>query len=496
MAGTRWNTGDEYTVTARAMSGEGAGVCDAGGFVVFVAGLLPGERARVRLTDVRKSYARAALLELYEASGDRTTPACAYFGDCGGCVYMHMRYDAELAHKRQVVADAFRRIAGMAGADVRPVIGAWDAGHTDCVLRYRNKGQYAYTGGGFGFYETGSRDTVTISDCLLQKDINREILQVISYWLETKPAASDGLNGAVIRVGEYTGDVVVILNYSAPAHYKYLRNVLGTAGLAGVLAGRFAGVKSVVLNIRDNPAGGRRARRPPKTMYTAVLYGDGYLHEKLGRYQFRISHDAFFQVNTVMAKRLYDVALEFARAGPNDFALDLFCGAGAISAYLAESAGTVVGVEMSGGAVRDARTNAAANGIDNMAFVEGRAEHIAASFVSEYATMAGRTRDGDSAAPSAAPLANERARPDIVTLDPPRGGCGAALLDTIKKIRPRRVVYVSCEPATLCRDAARLCSGDGAYAVAAIQPVDMFPRTASVETAVLFVPVSANAVKR
>jgi len=151
--------------------------------------------------------------------------------------------------------------------------------------------------------------------------------------------------------------------------------------------------------------------------------------------------------------------------------LDLFCGAGTISAYLSDSAGKVAGVELSGGAVGDARANAAANGIGNVSFIEGRAEHIAASYVNGFITN------------------NGFARPDIIVLDPPRGGCGNALIDTVKQLYARRVVYVSCEPATLCRDAARLCSGTGAYAVAAIQPVDMFPRTASIETVVLFEPI-------
>ena len=496
MKSAGFKVGEELAVRARALGIGGEGVCDAGGFVVFVRGLLPGEAAKVRLTDVRASFARACIVEHTGEEGgagvmgaayaigaagtvgaagvmgaactvgaagvmgaaacppDRIAPACPYFGRCGGCDLMHMSYASELEYKRQRVADGFARIAGMKDIVVAPVEGCWGQGHMDFLARYRNKGQYAYSGHKFGFYEASSHNVVHIGDCMLQKRCNADILSVISEWADSACNGASELSDVIIRTGEHTGEILVKLNLRLFTEWR--RNTSnahagGGAGgadpgaLVGKLTGQFDNIRSVVINT---------GAAPP-----FVLYGDGAIDEKMGGYTFHISHDAFFQVNTRAAEQLYNTILELADVGSGARVADLYCGAGAISVWLASGAKNVVGVETSEAAVADARLNAARNGLSNVSFICGRAESAVG--------------------------VRSCAKAGLIVLDPPRRGCGAGLPDAVKRTRAGHVIYVSCDPATLCRDTARLCSGTGAFSVTAVRPVDMFPRTANIETVVL-----------
>ena len=514
-----FKTGAELTVSARALDGEGRGVCageyrknaaaDIGvygnysagasdGRVIFVKGLLPAERARVRLTDVRPAYATAEILEITEASGDRIEPACRYYGKCGGCAYMHVPYSRELEYKRQAIGEAFRRIAGMPGAAVKPVIGDLNGDKSDFRARYRNKGQYAFKDGKFGFYAQGSHDILEIGDCLLQKIHNRDILSVLSAWAEENPEAAAGLNNAVIRTGEATGEVVIILNYSAEGWNganlagRMFRESGGrgiTWRVAGAL-GNYGGLslRSVAVNEWRYP-GGRGRRSAPRLAASFTPYGNGVFNERSGAYKFRVSHGAFMQINTIAAEKLFGVALDFAAPLPGDLALDLYCGVGTVASYIAGKAKTVVGVEISGEAVKNARENAALNGLNNLMFIEADANKIKASAYGAAKLSASAYGAAKITAPiygAAVNAAKELRNPDIITLDPPRSGCGGALIDSIAKLGAKRVVYISCNPATLARDAALLVSKDAGYRVSAIQPVDLFPRASSVETVVLF----------
>ena len=520
-------TGGEYIVRAKSISGDGTGVCEAGGFIIFARGVLPGECARVRLTDVRSSYAKAELVELLERSADRIRPVCGYFGKCGGCDLMHVPYEKELIYKRRFLAGAFRRIAGMSGVVVEPVAGDWNGEQTAFSYRYRNKGSYKYSNEGFGFYKAGTHDVVAINDCLLQKKQNAHILSIISEWASDCKVAGLTLSDVVIRTGEATGDVLIVMNYDSADgaeinHVTQSLNLLKLQGLAADLERRVPGLRSVVARIgnesapnragsghggaeneRGNAGGGRvgagggrdRTRngrdrtgsgRGGAGKRTYILSGEGAIEEKIGQYKFRVTHDAFFQVNTNAAKTLFATILELARAGSEDSVVDFFCGTGAISTFLSRHVKNVTGVDSSASAIKDALTNAKNNGLANLTFTEERAEQAAASLI----------RGG--------------AKPDLIILDPPRRGCGEGLISAIKELGAERIVYVSCDPATLCRDVARLTAGGAVggnssnsdnggnrgvvgaagyagYALASVRPVDMFPRTANIETVALLV---------
>ena len=508
-----YSAGDICIVRARAIAGGGAAVCGvvggggsvggaggagsaggaaAGAFVVFARGLIPGELARVVLTNVSKSYAKADLLEVLEASPERQTPECPHFGTCGGCDLMHMPYASELVYKKRVVEDAFVRIGGFSNVRVGPVIGDWDADRAGFRRRYRNKGQYAFfdpympgARGRFGFFQAGAHDAAPVGDCLLQKGANAQILQDIADWVNKNAAAALDENGAaakgtsgrqyrlrdvVVRTGEATGDVMIELNYSAapdqthraaqgrgrraakaaaaPAQYAFKPRIF--SGLAEILKKRVSALRSVILNVSSGGA---------RSAYT--LYGDGFIEERLGSYTFRVSGGAFFQVNSVAAERLFKTVADLSGAGPGDRALELYCGTGALTMFLAGRVKRVTGVEASGAAVADARINARRNGFTNARFTEGRAEEAAAE------------------------LAGRGERYSLVVLDPPRSGCGAPALTAISSLGADRIVYASCDQATLGRDAARLRANG--YILSEVRPIDMFPRSANVEIAALFV---------
>jgi len=488
-----YTAGDEYEVRARALNSGGAGICGIDGYVVFVPGMLPGERAMVRVTETRPSYAHARITELLEPSPDRVVPDCPHFGKCGGCCFLHIPYPVELEYKRQMAADALRRIGGINGITVEPVIGAWGDGHEGFVRRYRNKGRYAFDNMQFGFYESGTHNVVPIGDCLLQKSDNQIILSAISSWLGQNPAAAGYIGGVTIRTGGAPENITVILEcvaadeknlsgQTAEIKRLFLEGAPGVGrhaggrrmtspkdrgGIAGCLLGRVNSLRTIVLEVQPgagedkHKGGGRAYKKPNVKKQSAILYGDGFMYENTGDFCFRVSHNSFFQVNTRGAEALYDIVGDFAQAGPGDLAVDFYCGVGAISIYLAKTCDAVIGVETAGCAIEDARYNAKLNDLDNLTFVEGRAETTAAS------------------------LHRDKIFPGLVTLDPPRGGCGAGLIESIKKLNAGRVVYISCDPATLCRDLARFAEGAGGYRVVRVQPVDMFPGTAGIETVVL-----------
>ena len=477
-------TGAEYTVRARSIGSDGAGVCDINGFVVFTRGLLPGECANVRITDVRSSYARAVVQELRECSADRVVPVCKYFGICGGCDFMHAAYARELEFKREIIANAFSRIAGIKNAYIQPVTGDWNLERNDFSQRYRNKGQYAYSDNGFGFRAAGTRTIVPVSDCLLQKERNAAILTAISDWAATTDSGGYIPQSAVIRTSEASGDILLILRCVSGAdalENRAVRRVAVRVGrpvekpvdrrvekfadarcfqaLAEILKTQNPDLRSVVVNMSraDRRVGGGKGNGD-----NIPLYGDGVMYESVGPFRFRVSNDAFFQVNTKMAEKLYATALDLADIAPGDRVFDFFCGTGAISAFLASRAGSVTGIDSSGEAIEDARENAARNGLSNLTFIKGRAEETAAAF------------------------SRDKARPDLIVLDPPRSGCAGTVIEAIKALGAGRIVYIACDPATLCRDISRLTAG-GVYTVAAVRPIDMFPRTANIETVALLV---------
>lgn len=436
----------ELEITGLGSSGEGVG--KAQGFTVFVKGALPGETVRVKLFQVKKSYASGSIIEILKASPQRVEPPCPFYKDCGGCQLQHLSYEGQLAVKRQQVKDALERIGHIEGCEVLPVIGMAAPWH------YRNKMQFpaAKTDGKIqiGCYAALTHNVIDIDDCIIQKQANNKIMQVVRRWMQQfNIAAYDETTGKGVvrhvmgRVGVKTGDVMAVI---ITACY----DIPHAGELVTMLKSEVGGLKSIVQNInkkRTNIIMGGKNR---------VLYGKSTIKDKLGHLKFNISPLSFFQVNSEQTEKLYAAALYFAGLNGGETVIDCYCGTGTISLYLAQKAGKVYGIEIVEPAIKDANANAAANNISNAQFI-----------------------CGDAAVEMPALLA-QGVKPDVVLLDPPRAGCDKKVLAAIAQVKPQKVVYVSCNPASLARDMAFL-TQNGYKAVKA-QPVDMFPMTHHVET--------------
>ncbi|RAU93874.1 23S rRNA (uracil(1939)-C(5))-methyltransferase RlmD [Paenibacillus sp. YN15] len=452
--------------------GEGVGRT-ADGFTLFVHGALPGERVSVRVEHVKKQFGYAKLLQVTGASADRQEPPCPLYAECGGCQLQHMGYDAQLRQKRQIVVDALERIgklkvAGVGGASVESGNGQFgEQGSSGIVVhptigmedpwRYRNKAQvpFGQVEGGLvgGFYAQGSHRIIDMNECLIQHEWNdRAVGLVKSLCGELGIRAYDEETGrgvirhVVVKVGFRTGDIMVVLVTNGEDFTRRRE-------LVEMIRRELPGVKSICQNIntaKTNVIFGLR---------TEVLWGEEYIHDYIGDVRFAISARSFYQVNPVQTERLYGKALEYAALSGGETVIDAYCGIGTISLFLAQHAERVYGVEIVPEAIEDARRNAQLNGLEHKAeFAVGAAEVVIPAW------------------------AEAGIRADVIVVDPPRKGCDPALLDCIAKMQPRRVVYVSCNPATLARDLRIL--EDAGYRTVEAQSVDMFPWTVHTESVV------------
>ncbi len=443
-----------FEVRITGSTAEGYGVGHVDGFAVFVPLTAEGDFARVRIVKVKKQYAYGKLIELIEAAPDRCAPDCDCFSQCGGCAWRHISYEAECGVKYRRVADALGRIGGFSLKPM-PIIGA------EKTERYRNKAQYPVDQNGrFGFYAVHSHRVIPCGDCRLQPQIFSRIVAAVETWMRTYQIAPYDavshkgiLRHLYIREGGATRELMVTLVCNAPTltHAQPLIEVLKReVGNA---------LKSIVLNVnraKTNVILGETCK---------VLYGMDYITDILCGVRVRLSPLSFYQVNRDMAERLYQLAAQYACPAGRQV-LDLYCGTGTIGLSMAKEAAFVTGVELIPAAVEDARQNAADNGIQNARFLCA------------------------DAAEAAKQLALEGYRADVVLLDPPRKGCDEAVLQIVAgDFCPQRIVYVSCAPATLARDAARLRTLG--YLLDEVTPVDLFPRTAHVECVALFIKENA-----
>ena len=435
------------------MTAEGSGVAHPNGFAVFIKGAAISDRINARIIKVNKKYAVAKIDEVITPSPDRIENDCPSFPSCGGCAFRHISYDAECEIKQQRVADAMRRI-GSVDTPTDKIVSAEGA------FGYRNKAQYAVSrdnsGLKIGFYAERSHRVIDCRNCRLQPEIFKEIIDIFAEFIEQNGiSVYDEMSGKgllrniYIRQAEMTDEIMVcavINGNSLPKSDALIE------GLKSALGNR---LKTVILNInkeRTNVILGKECR---------AIYGDGYITDILCGVKVRLNALSFYQVNRKMAERLYEIAAELAECDQKTV-FDLYCGAGTIGLSMAKRTKRIIGAEIIPEAVVDAEFNAAANGIDN-------AEFICAD-----------------AADAAKKLAKKGIKPDVVIVDPPRKGLEDELPEFIAtEFMPERIVYVSCDPATLARDAAKFeASG---YKVKKIVPVDLFPRTHHVETVCLMV---------
>ena len=438
----------EHTVTIEGYGEGGMGVARIDGRVVFVHGALRGEKCRVLILKTLKSVAFAKVLEVLEPSSERITPDCPYFPRCGGCTYRHIRYEEELRLKKQRVQDNLSRIGG-SDVTVEEILGAQD------TLRYRNKAQYPVSkDGAVGFYRARTHEVIECERCLLVKPVADAAAEALREYMQScRVAGYDEKTGRGLVRHLYVRSnaageslVCVLVNGDKLPKEDRLVTLLRDAcpKCTGIVLGTNTKKGNVIL--------GDRYR---------TLWGSDRLEDTLCGKTFRLSVPSFYQVNRVQAERLYAKAIEFAGLTGQETVLDFYCGAGTITLALSDHAKKVLGAEIVPEAIDDARENAARNGVKNAEFFCGDASDVAKK------------------------LARENLRPDVITVDPPRKGLAADVVESIAEMQPGRVVYVSCDSATMARDVKRL--ADLGYTAQRACAVDMFPRADHVETVCLLV---------
>jgi 23S rRNA (uracil1939-C5)-methyltransferase len=437
--------GEKLQLKIDGVSHEGSGVARFGGLVIFVEGALPGETVMATLTQTGKTFVRAEATEILNASRLRAEPFCRHYADCGGCSLQHSTYEGQLEIKRTIVTNALERIGKFAGIEVSPVIGM------DQPYHYRNKAEYRIETGGdgrvvCGFRKRSSHECVDISECKVVPDISLEVLSTLREELRgMTDSASLGLRHAVVRTGS-EGKVMLSMvstELSSSSHIK----------LANRLNEKIPALSSI------NHSYNRRSIGEVMGWRNTLLYGVPKISQSIGGFSFSISPTSFLQVNSIQVESLYKTAVDFASIDKSTSVLDLYCGIGTITLLLAQKARKVLGIESNPEAVRDAFDNAQRNDIGNASFKVGRAEAL--------------IRSDDV----------RRLSAEVAVIDPPRAGCEPSVLDGLSSSQINRIVYISCDPATLARDAARL--SNSGFAIKAVQPIDMFPHTSHVECVVL-----------
>ncbi len=453
---------DILTVTIEDLTAEGEGVGKADGFPLFVKDTVPGDIVRCSVMKLKKGYGYARLLEILTPSPDRTEPRCPIARSCGGCQLEHLSYEAQLRFKTKRVEDTLRRIggftvrtapedAGEGGILLYPALGMKEPWH------YRNKAQVPVGKDRegrivTGFYARHSHEIIPQESCAISFPEAELVLHTVKEWmLRFGVSAYDEASGTGVvrhvlaRKGMRTGEILVCL-------VSRKRKVRHENELAEMFRDAVPGFATLTVNIneaRDNVILGREGY---------VAYGAGFIEDEIGGLRFRISPESFFQVNSEQMEVLYGKALEFAGLTGEETVWDLYSGIGTISLFLARKAKHVYGVEIVPQAVRDARENARLNGLQNVTFYEGAAEELLPRWLSEH----------------------PEEHIDVIVVDPPRKGLDLHCLETICRIAPSRVVYVSCDPATLARDLALF--RERGYHAELAQPVDQFCQTVHVET--------------
>ncbi|UOQ84445.1 23S rRNA (uracil(1939)-C(5))-methyltransferase RlmD [Gracilibacillus salinarum] len=427
---------------------EGDGVGKINGYPLFVPYGLPGETAEVKVIKVKKNFGFGRLVNVTNESEDRVDPPCNVYYKCGGCQLQHMSYQMQLDMKRKQVESALRKIGHIVGIPIHDTVGMEDP------WRYRNKVQIPVGSKNgeliTGFYRKRSHDIIDDMDrCIITDEVNDRMVEAVRSIADRLgiPAYDEEKNRGVlrhimVRSGQETKQTMVVL-------VTRTEKVKGLDTLIDELTKNYPHIKSIVQNInpdRTNVILGKK---------TKVLWGDEYIYDEIGDIRFAISAKSFYQVNPTQTKKLYDKALAYADLKGHETVIDAYCGIGTISLFLAKQAKKVYGVEVVPEAISDAKDNAKLNHIDNAEFFVGQAEKVMPWWQAQGL------------------------KPDVIVVDPPRKGCDQALLEAMLAMKPKRIVYVSCNPSTLARDLRVL--EDGGYETKEVQPVDMFPQTTHVE---------------
>lgn len=434
------------------MGVDGEGIGKLEGFPFFVKDAVIGDTVEARIMKMKKNYGYARLMRVLEASPVRVEPRCAYARQCGGCQLQAMSYEAQMDFKAKKVWNNLKRIGGFTEIPKPEIMGMEDP------WRYRNKAQFPFGTNKegrvvTGFYAARTHSIIPCTECWLGAEENKEILKKILAHMEKyqipaydEKTGKGTLRHVLIRKGFSTGELMVCLILNG-------RKFRELDVLAESLR-EIPGMTSITINVNT--------KNTNVIMGTEMIpvWGRNYITDFIGNVQYQISPLSFYQVNPVQTRKLYETALEFADLKGNETVWDLYCGIGTISLFLAQKAGQVYGVEIVPAAIEDAKRNAELNGCKNVEFFVGKAEEV---LPEKYE--------------------KEGIRADVIVVDPPRKGCDEAALQTMVKMQPERIVYVSCDSATLARDLKYLC-GEG-YEVKKVKACDMFPWTVHVETVIM-----------
>ena len=452
--------GQEFSLEIDDMGTDGEGIGHKEGYTLFVKDALVGDIVRVKVIKAKKKFGYGRLMEVITPSPWRVEPACDCARQCGGCQIQHCSYEKQLAWKEKKVRDCLQRIGGFEEIPMEPIMGMDEPYH------YRNKAQYpvGYDKEGnpvAGFYAGRTHSIIPNTDCAIQHPANHMILETILAFMKQYDISAyeekkhTGLVRHILtRVGKYTGEVMVclIINGNKLPHQDKLVEMLKKTNDVE----KTYKIKSICLNINKDKTNRILGEK------VVQIYGQTYIEDRIGNITYRISPLSFYQVNPEQTQKLYGTALEYADLKGDEVVWDLYCGIGTISLFLAQKAARVCGVEIVPQAIEDARENARRNGFTNAEFFVGAAEDVVPE---QYEQSGGSLRA------------------DVVTLDPPRKGCDEKLLRTVVQMEPERIVYVSCDPATLARDLKYLC-GEG-YELKRVRACDMFGHSSHVETVVL-----------
>ncbi len=452
------SAGDVVTLDLEVLVPGGEALAHFGGYAIFVPGGVPGDRVDAEVISTKPGYARALVKNVLTPGSQRVGARCPLFGHCGGCQWQEVDYAAQILWKRQIVVDALTRIGGFPGSElVLPTLGMEDPWY------YRNKVHWALAkdektqGSGIriGLYEARSHRVVDVEHCYIQHPLNNLVLDFLrkelpefDFPLYDESTGKGWLRSAFAKAGHQTNELMIGLVTTLsdfPQESRWVERVRE----------QFPGVTSIVQNIQSKPGNALMGEE------TRVLWGKDHLFEKIGPLTFAISARSFFQVNSEQVERLYETALRYADLSGGERIVDLYSGTGTIALYLAaKGAGETLGIEVIPEATRDAIANARLNRISNATFLTGKVEDRLPRLLAETGPI------------------------DVALLDPPRKGCEPSVISAIASSGIPRIVYVSCNPATLARDLKILVEAGG-YQLQEVQPVDMFPQTAHVEAVAL-----------
>ena len=455
---------NEYILDIISVGYEGEGIAKIDGYPIFIEGAILGEKVKVLIVKVKKNYAYGKLLEVIESSEERIEPKCKVYKRCGGCTVQHMNYKKQLDYKHERVKDCISKIGGLDRSLVEYPIGM------EAPERYRNKVQLpvGIVKGelSIGFYAPRSHNIINLETCLIQDEVADKVADITRKWMtkyNVSAASIDGIfnkNGLIrhvmIRKGFTTNEVMVVLvstKKSVPNIEKFIEEIKNN----------IEGIKSIILNVNKENTNVILGQE------CITLWGEDTITDYIDNFKFNISPLSFFQVNPVQTEKLYSKTLEYAGLTGEETVFDAYCGTGTITLFLSQKAKKVYGVEIIESAIINARENAKINNIDNAEFFVGKSEEIIPELIEKSIV------------------------PEVIVVDPPRKGCDIKLLEAIGKAKPKKVVYVSCDPSTLARDLKIL--EEKGYKTEKVQPVDMFPHTSHIENVTLLVKEQSDEEK-